>query len=502
VLAALVGAWFSDRLPTPSPWPLFSGLLVGVLVLAGFALPAVLRLGAVPPLRVFRRDLGAPPLTLWGSAGLAVAAVVTLLVWQVGDDAMAMRLIGGLGLAVIALLALSRLLVRLLTPLRQRLNAGWRYGLASLARNPATTTFQLTGFGLGITALLLLSMVRVDLLGAWQRELPEDAPNHFLINIQPHEVAGVRALLARHGVAGDQLFPMSRARLVRVNARDIDPASYQNPRAQRLAAREFNLSWSLEMQPDNRVEAGAWWDAQAAEQSPQFSVETGLAETLGIALGDELEFELAGERIRAPVTSLRSVQWDSFNANFFVIATPQLLRDRPATYIGSFYLPPQRVEVIRDIVQEFPSVTPLDVTALIAQVRAIMDRGALAIQFVFLFTLAAGLVVLVAGIQASRELRVQEAAILRTLGMSRRRLLLAMALEFGLLGALAGGVAALAATGVSYALATGVLDLPWQLDPGLWLVGLVGGALGVGGAGLVATWRLLQAPPIAALRAA
>jgi putative ABC transport system permease protein len=502
VLAALVGNWFTERLPLPSAWPLATGLATGVLVLAGFALPSVLRLGEVPPLRVFRRDLGPPAVMHTVAVAVPVVALGALLYWQIGDDRLAVRLIGGLAAAILLLLGASRALLRLLAPFRQRAAGSWRYGLASLSRNKATTTFQLTGFGLGITALLLLAMVRVDLLSAWQNELPPDAPNQFLINIQPEEVAGVRALLLDHGIEPGGPYPMSRARLVAIAERPVDPGDYDSPRARRMAERDFNLSWASSPQPDNRITAGAWWTAAEAESTSAFSVEQGIAETLGIGLGDVLVFEIAGERIRAPVTSLRSVQWDSFNANFFVVATPALLRDRPATWISSFHLPPGRIEVIRDLVRDYPSVTPLDVSALIGQVRGIMDRGALAVQFVFVFTLLAGLVVLVAGIQASRELRVQEAAVLRTLGLRRRKLIEAIALEFGVLGGLAGLIAAVAATAVSYTLATGVFDLPWRPDPAMWLVSILAGAAGVAAAGMAATWKLTRQPPVVVLRGA
>jgi putative ABC transport system permease protein len=502
VLAALVGNWFTEALPPPSAWPFVTGLVTGVLVLSGFALPSVLRLGKVPPLRVFRRDLEAPPVAYWLTTGAAVAAVAALLFWQVGDDAMAGRLVGGMVATIVVLLGASRLLVQMLRGLRRHTAGSWRYGLASLSRNPATTSVQLTGFGLGITALLLLAMVRVDLLSAWQRELPADAPNHFLINIQPEEVDDVRDLLDAHDIDTGGPYPMARARLLTIDGRPVNPDAYTNPRARRLAEREFNLSWSRDPQPDNRIAEGRWWSAAEAGESAAFSVETGIAETLGIGLDDALEFDIAGERVEARVTSLRTVQWDSFNANFFVVGTPFLMRDKPATYIASFHLPPERHDVIREIVAGYPSVTPLDVSALIAQVRGIMDRGALAVEFVFLFTLLAGVVVLVASIQASRELRLQEAAVLRTLGLKRRRLLEAIALEFGLLGALAGFVAAAAATVVSYSLATGVFGLPWRPDPAMWLIAIAGGAMGVGAAGVAATWRITREPPVAVLREA
>jgi len=502
VLAALVAPWFSEALPAPSLRPLASGVVTGVLVLAGFSLPSVLRLGRVPPLRVFRRHLGPAPLGYGLLIGAAVIALGTLLMLQVGDDALALRLIGGLGGTLLVLLAAARLLVRLLGPLRHRARGSWRYGLASLSRNPATTALQLTGFGLGITALLLLAMVRVDLLSAWQRNLAADAPNHFLINIQPDEVKALSALLDDEGLTTSGPYPMVRGRLVLIDDRPVVPQNYEEPRAQRLAEREFNLSWSADMQPDNRILAGRWWDAQAAEADQAFSVEEGLAKTLGIDLGDTLVFEVAGERIEAEVTSLRSVQWDSFNANFFVVGTPALMQGKPATYITAFHLPPERVEVIRQIVERFPSVTPLDVTALMTQVRGIMDRGALAVEFVFGFTLLAGLVVLVAGIQTSRELRVQEAVVLRTLGLQRRKLLWAIAIEFSVLGALAGIVAAAAATATSYALATAVFELPWHFDLVMWLIAILGGAVGVALAGIAATWRLTREPPIVVLREA
>ena len=502
LLGQLVGHWFADSLPPPSAWPMVGGLATGIIVLTGFALPPVLRLGDMPPLRVLRRDLGPPSPRQWVYLGAPAAALTALLVWQIGDDRMALRLIGGLAGATAVLLGLSHLLVRLLTPLRRQARGAWRYGLASLSRNAGTTSIQLTGFGLGITALLLLAMVRVDLLTAWQRELPADSPNHFLINIQPGEVDGVRALLEADGIEAGGPYPMSRARLVSIGDREVNPEDYTEPRARRLAEREFNLSWSLEPQDDNRILEGRWWSPEEAETTDAFSVEEGIARSLGIHLGDRLTFEIAGERVSAEVTSLRTVQWDSFNANFFVIGTPALMRDRPATYISSFHLPGDNAGIVRDLVQRYPGITPLDVSALIDQVRRIMDRGALAVELVFGFTLLAGVVVLIAGIQTSRELRAQEAAVLRTLGLKRRGLLAAMLIEFSVLGALAGLVAAGVATAIGYGLSSAVFELPWRFNGLLWLVAVGGGMAGVGAAGLAATWRLAKEPPLAVLRRA
>ncbi|MCG7989998.1 MAG: FtsX-like permease family protein [Candidatus Thiodiazotropha lotti] len=501
LLVELVGHWFTQQIPAPSPWPLLSGVATGILVLLGFSLPMVTRLAEVPPLRVFRRHLGAPPIgyLLFISAG--VAALATLLIWQIGDDQMAFKLIGGLLAGLLLLMLIARLLVTLLTPLRTRTAGSWRYGLASLSRNPITTSVQLSGFGLGMTVLLVLALVRVDLLSNWREALPADSPNQFLINIQPDQVDGVRNHLQKNGIPSVGLYPMMRGRLISIDGKAVSADDYPNPRAQRLATRDFNLSQATNMQTDNKIVAGRWW-SQADWGEPWFSVEEGIAETLGIPIGAQLTFEVAGQQVSGKVTNLRSVKWDSFNVNFFVVGTPGLMRDLPATYITSFYLPDEQRTVLHNLIHNYPSITALDVTALMKQVRGIMDRGAMAVESVFLFTLAAGLIVLYAGIQASHEQRVQETAILRTLGLSRQQLILSITLEFALLGGLAGLISAGLASGIGYSLSTGVFNLPWQFNPLLWLVAIFGGAIGIGAAGTLASWSLFNTPPILVLRRA
>jgi len=501
LLAMLVGDWFSMSLPPPSLAPLPAGIATGLVTLFGFALAPVLRLGEVSPLRVLRRDLGLPPARFWLVLGLAVLAFSSLMFWQASDSRLALRVLAGIGLTLLALLVSARVLVRLLTPLRYRAGAVWRYGLAGLARNPRLSSVQLAGFGLGIMALLLLALVRVDLLSAWELRLPADTPNHFLINIQPHQVATVNRYLEEHGLDPAGPYPMLRARLTRIGGQTISPEDYSSPRAQRLAAREFNLSWSKELPADNRILAGTLW-AKDYHGDLQFSVEEGIAKTLGIQLGDQLEFVLAGEPIRGPVTSLREVHWDSFNPNFFVIGSPGSLESYPSTYITSFYLPDDQAERVADLSRQFPAVTVLDVSSLMRQVRAIMERGSLAVEYVFAFTLLAGVIVLYAGIQSGRELRIQESAVLRTLGLRRRQLLLAAGAEFGTLGLLAGLLAALGASVIGYVLAEQVFDLAYRLNPWLWLTGLGGGALGIGLAGMAAVYPLLTRPPIEILRRA
>lgn len=499
VLSALLSGWIQGSLPAPSAAPLPLGLGVGLITLAGFALPALLRLGAVSPLRVLRRDLGMPPTRAWLAVALAATALCALMLWQAGDTGLVLPFLGGLAATLAALLLVALLLVRTLGALRHHGGSVLRYGLAGLARSPGTSALQLAGFGLGMTALLLLGVVRVDLLSTWERSLPPGAPNEFLINIQPDQVDGVRAFLAAKGLHHAGFYPMIRGRLVSIAEHKVSPEDYASSRTRHLAAREFNLSEAADLQADNRIVQGRWWTA-AERDRPWLSVEQGIAKRLGIHIGDELEFLVAGEPVRGVVKSLRSVRWDSFNPNFFVIGTPGLLAGQPATWITSVHLPPRGGETAAELVRAFPSVTLLDVSALIGEVRTLMDRASRAVEYLFLFTLAAGLLVLYAGIQASREARLREAAVLKTLGMRRRRLLAAVAVEVGTLGLLAGLLAAGAAGLIGRVLAEQVFDLAYSPAPWLWLLGATAGALGIGAAGMLAALPQVLTPPWQVLR--
>jgi len=499
-LGALVGRWFAAELPPPSLGPLLDAAVTTLLVLAATVLPPLFRLRRTPPARVLRRDLGPPPGSEWLAIGLAVGTLGVFLAWRMDDLQLGLRALAGV-VATIGVLAIAvRGLIRLLDPIRLHGHTAWRQGIAAVARHPTLALVQTVGFGLGIMALLLLSVVRSDLMAAWRDKLPANAPNHFLINVQPSEHAALEALLAARGIRHSGVLPMIRGRLVAIGDLPVDPGSYSSARAQRLSSREFNLSFGTEMQADNRIVAGRWWapDSRAAA----FSVESGIAETLGIALGDRLTFQVAGQRIEGTVESLREVQWDSFNANFFVIGTPALLGDQPATYITSFHLPPDRLALLAELARQFPSVTVIDVGGVLGQVRAMIDRAALALEYVFAFTLVAGIVVLLAAVQASRDVRAREIAVLRTLGASRRYLYGGLAVEFGVIGLLAGTVAALGALATGWLVSEAVFNLPWSLNPWLLPAGALLGALGVGTAGLLAVRRLVDVPPVAVLRAA
>jgi len=500
LLATLLAGWFGPDLPAPSMKPMAIGIITGLIALIGFALPPLLQLAKVPPLRALRRDLGAPRASSAAAVAAAMLALALLIFWQAGDSTLAWKVLVGVSTALAALIGSVVLLVRAAALLAGRTRGIWRLGLAALTRRPTGAVLQIAGFGLGILALLLLAIIRVDLLSSWRDSLPEGAPNRFLINIQPHEVEPLRTFLNDRGIEGSGLFPMIRGRLVQVNGEKVDPDAHRDPRAKRLAAREFNLSWSDRPQADNRIVSGQWWDDPQAP--PQLSVEQGLAQTLNLKLGDHLGFWVDGRLIEAPITSLREVQWDSFNVNFFVIATRGLLVRESATHITSFHLPREREALIPELVRSFPSVTLLDVDALMGQVRRIMDRGSLAVEVVFLFTLAAGILVMYAGIQASLEDRRTEHGVLRTLGVGRRKLLGSLAVEFAAAGLLAGLLASGFAQFTGWLLADELFGFEFQFNPQLWVLGVLGSATLIGAAGTLATYPLLIRPPLVTLRRA
>jgi len=500
LIGGLVAGLMGGSLPPPAATPAVVGLLVALATLLGFALPPLLRLGRVSPLRVLRRDLDLPPLP-----GIAVylaggAAMVGLMLWLSRDALLTGWVLLGVVGTLLALTLAAALLVHLLGRLRRRSGLAWRFGLLNLARRARGSIAQLLAFGLALTVLLLLTVVRADLLDAWRANIPPDAPNLFLVNVQPDEVDALAARVTALSGRAPALYPMIRGRLVRQNGAAIAADDYPTPRARRLATREFNLSYAAALPATNRVVAGRWW---ADPPHPAVaSVERGLAETLGIALGDRLAFRVAEREFEVTVTSLREVAWDSFRVNFFVLLPPGVIDDFPATHITSFHLPPAARDGLGDLVRSFPSVTVIDVEALLGHVRRIIERVTLAVEFVFGFSLLAGLAVLSAAIHATLDQRRHEASLLRALGARRRDLLRALAVEFLLLGALAGLLAAAAASAVGWLLARQVFDLAWSGGGGLWLFGPLAGMAVVGLAGLAGTWRVASQPPLAVLRRA
>jgi putative ABC transport system permease protein len=319
------------------------------------------------------------------------------------------------------------------------------------------------------------------------------------VNIQPDQVRAVDELLSTRLATRLQFYPMVRGRLIAVNGREVRSENFSDERAKRLAEREFNLTWGEQLPVDNRVVAG-YWHAGTPSVKRALSVEEGIARVLELKLGDRLTYDVAGSRFEAPVTSLRQVEWDSFRPNFFVIAASGVLENYPATYITSFHLPADKAGVLRELVRQIPSVIVIDVGTLLRQVQAMITQASKAVQFVFVFTLLAGILVLYAGVIATHDERIREVAVMRTLGASRSQVIRAYAAEFGIIGALSGLLAATGASGLGYFIATELLGLPYQFDPSVLVLGLVAGVIGVGAAGLWFTRRVLLTPPMVSLR--
>ncbi|MGB5210263.1 MAG: FtsX-like permease family protein [Gammaproteobacteria bacterium] len=484
-------------LPAPGMAPVFAGFCMAALVMAGFALPILAPLRRVPPLRVLRQDLPRPRpsiLLTYGAAGIALFA---LLLWQVGDLRLTGWVAAGFAAATGGFLLVASLLVWLATRIRGSAGAAWRYAIASLARRGGESVVQVVAFGLGIMVLLLLTLVRNDLMQEWRATLPADAPNRFLINIQPTEAARVEDFLGERGAAS-RLVPLVRARLTAIDGRSLSEIEFSSPRGQRLADREGNLSWAVELQEDNEVIAGDWWGERS--EPGEVSVEADFARDVGIELGDELDFDVAGEAFSARVTSLRTVQWDSFRPNFFMLFSPGTLEEFPRTHIGSLFVDDSRDQLVLDLVRQFPSITVIDIDAVMGQVRRVMDQAALAVQYVFLFAIAAGIVVLLAVVESGREERMFESALMRAMGARRRQILAGTAIEFALLGTLSGLLAAGGALAAGWMLAELVFQLDFGGNAWLWLIGAGAGLLVVGSSGLLATRKVLDQSPMAVLR--
>jgi len=429
------------------------------------------------------------------------AVVIALLIgWQAQDVKTGAIMVGGIGGLLIAAALAAWLGIVLLKRLPQR-GVTWRFGLANLRRRPLASSLQVGALALGMMALLLLTVVRGDLMQNWRASLPADAPNHFVINIMPDQASGVRAALAQAAGRDTTLYPMIRGRLSAVNGKPVDTTLYTDVRARRLAEREFNLSWSADLPKSNKVVAGRWFDG-ATGPAAGLSIEDGIAETLKVKLGDELTFDVAGANASAKITSLRKVAWDSFRPNFFVLFAPGVLEDFPQTYLGAVRVADTGGSGawLSALVQQYPNVLAIDVGAMIAQVQSIIEQVAKAVEFVFVFTLLGGLLVLQAAIAATQDERRFDAAILRTLGASRRQLVAAQIAEFVVLGALAGLLAATGAAATGYFLSDRVFQIPFTPNPLVWLIGIVGGALAVTLAGWLGTRGTLSQPPLAVIR--
>ncbi|VXC64492.1 ABC transporter permease [Pseudomonas sp. 9Ag] len=487
-----------SEVPPATLWPALAGIATGLVALAGFALPPLAALGRVPPLRVLRRDMLPIPPSSWLVYGAAVIAL-GLIMWRLSLDLkITLALLGG---GLLATVVLGGLLLLALKGLRRALSGAsltWRLGLGQLLRHPLAAAGQSLAFGLILLAMALIGLLRGELLDTWQNQLPDDAPNHFVLNVLPADRDAFAARIEALSDHAAPLYPVVPGRLVAINGEPVRQLVSKESQGERAIRRDLSLTWAEDLPSDNRLTAGQWWTGARGEL-PGVSVEAELAESLQVQLGDRLSFTVGGLTRDVSVTSLREVNWDSFQPNFYMIFEPDTLQDVPATYMTSFHLPEGKDRELVQLARDFPSATILQVEALLSQLRSILAQVSLAVEYVLMFVLAAGLAVLFAGLQATLDERIRQGALLRALGAERKLLLRARRTEFGVLGAASGVLAALGCELVSALLYHFVFDLRWQPHPWLLLLPLIG-ALLVGAAGVLGTRRALNASPLNVLR--
>lgn len=490
-----------DLLPSavaaPSPFSVLFGLIAGLMILGSFALPPLLRIRNVAPLRILRRDLEPLQVSGWLVYGLALALIAALIRRYSGDIGMTCTLLGGglaisIGLGIIVNLLLSqsrKLLPMLPLPLR--------FALQSLTRNIAQTRSQILAFAVTLAAMLLSLSVHNDLLADWRQHLPYNAPNHFALNIFTDQIDSFRNQLQRQRIQCAAMFPVVRGRLIKINDMPVQQLISKESQGERAIQRDLSLTWSDSVPQDNRIVAGQWWqDATTG----LVSIEQKLAENLKVKIGDNLTFTLGSEPLTARVASIRQVQWDTMQPNFYMIFSPGTLAGFANTHITSFYLPPEQKNLLNALIKQHPNVTLLEVDTMLKQFQTILAQLTAAIDILLYCALAAGFTVLFAALYASLDERLYQGALMRTLGAGSRLLRRTHAWEFALLGLLSALLGLLLAESVTFALYHFVLHMNYRPNLTRCLLVLTSGSLFIGLAGYLGVGSVIKQSPMRMLR--
>jgi putative ABC transport system permease protein len=498
-MQALFFKLFAQQLPVmPGPSglrPYAIGSATSLTCLLCFAWPPLRRLAQASPLRVLRRDMPLENRRTISDYTLGLFAVTLLMWWYSGDWKLTLAVLAGLSITVILGLGLALTLLRGGRLVGMSAGSIWRLALAGLQRRGTANALQVVIFAMAIMLLLVLLLVRTSLIDEWQMQLPENTPNHFIINIGPDEVQAVDQMLRAERIHGDALYPMIRGRIMAVNDEQL-PSS--DDRQQDRRQRESNFTWSGVLPADNELVAGQWWPEDTDQAL--VSVEKGFAERLGLELGDQVEFLVGSAPLKATVANIRELEWQSMRPNFFLVFPPRLLAAYPATFMTSFYLDAADKRFLNRFIRSFPTITVIEMDVVVEQVRSIVGQVSAAIELVLGVILAAGALVLVAGVQASVDTRMQESAILRALGARRNLVLGGLLIEFATLGFFAGLLATVAAEMSVYILQTWVMDMRYAPSPWVWPLGLLSGTLLVGGLGVFSCRKVVSSPPLALLR--
>ncbi|PWF45065.1 ABC transporter permease [Massilia glaciei] len=496
VLIEWLGTLITSELAAPGAAPALRGLAIGMLLLVGFGMPPILQLRNVPHNLLLRRENSAPKALTLATYAMGLGVFVGVLLWQAGDVKLGLMTAAAfvLGLGLFAAVAFGA--VASLKYARGALEHGaWRLALADLRRRPGATVTQVVALALGLMALLLLTMARGDLLAAWKNTAPADAPNHLVFKIQPGQRDAVAARMRAYGQP--VLHPLILARLVANNGTPFDPAKLEHKRDKEMLRREIDVSATL-LPASSTISAGHWFKAAATQ--PEVSVSRGFAKVFNLKLGDRLTLDVAGREVTAAITSLRKIEQKTRGADFSMILNAAAADGLPATYVTALHVPAAERGFADALSRDFPNLVVFDTGAMVALFQGVLDQVSAAIEFLFLFTLASGMLVLYVTLAASQDERIAQAALLRALGASRRQLARAQWIEYALIGALAGLLAAAGASAAGWALARFVFKLDWQLSPLLWLAGVLAGAV----CALLGSWAGLRAvlnrPPLVSLR--
>lgn len=503
------------------PWrPLGVAGLTALICLLAFALPPLLGLHDISPLRVLRRELSSRRGRGAGSLLLGVSSMALLMWYYSGDAVLTATLLAGVFAVLLCVGALAWLTLRGARVVGMQAGSYWRLALASLQRRRVQSALQIVVFAVAMMLLLILALVRTSLLSEWHQQLPPGTPNHFLINISAQQVPELKIFFEKQKLQPQGIYPMVRGRLMLINNAPLQQSlqsqqqknqeqqnSQQKNSQQRGTAplrsdldldRELNLSWSDSLPAGNELTAGRWWGNNPVSE---VSVEQGIAEQLHLKLGDTLQFQIGADTLVVTVSSIRHLDWDSMRPNFYMIMPSSVLREFPAAWMTSFYLAPEQKSLLNALVKEFPAVTVLEMDTILAQVRAIIDQVSLAIELVLWLILACGLLVLVASVRATLDIRIQESALLRALGASRRHLLGSLFIEFATLGGVSGALAAIAAEIAVWQYQHHLLNMQVVLHPWMWLAGPVLGALLIAVIGMWSCRRVVDTPPLQVLNA-
>jgi putative ABC transport system permease protein len=494
-------ALLKDLLPTPLAEPsvlaIFFGVAIGMSMLLGFALPPLLRLKQVAPLRVLRRELEPLPSSAWLVYGLALALIASLL-WQYTNDIkMTVTL---LGVGMLSLLVLGTVVytgLGMIQKLLPHINLYWRFGLQGLIRNRRTSISQILAFSITLAAMILSFTVRNDLISDWQQQLPENAPNHFALNIFPEQQAALKRDLEQQHINGSQFYPVVRGRLVAINQIPVQKIVSKDSQGESATHRELSLTWTEQLPEENKIKQGQWW---LDSKTGLVSVEEKLADNLTIKLGDQLTFTIGSQMLEATVASIRSLRWDTMKPNFYMVFSPGTLDAYPSTFLTSFYLSKEQKNLLNALVKKYPSITIMEVDVILQQFKTILAQLTQAINFLLYFALLAGFTVLYAAVYASLDSRIYEGVLMRTLGANRRFLRSTQLIEFTILGLLSGLLSVIIAEVIIYALYTQVIGMTYHPRFFFWFLMPLVGAFSVSLAGWWGLRDILNKAPMQVLR--